>query len=66
MQESMSDGALIISLAHDENLFKSANVYKKGVPFPRWNEKFPWGCDTEIKEEDKFLILQHVRDEGII
>mgnify|MGYP003658314031 CR=1 FL=1 len=66
MQESMSDGALIISLADDENLFKSANVYKKGVPFPRWNEKFPWGCDTEIKEEDKFLILQYVRDQGIV
>jgi hypothetical protein len=64
MLESKKDGANIISPSGwiENNVFKTANVYKKGHPFPRFNrgEKFPWGCVTGIKKEDILLIYKYV------
>jgi len=66
--ESYFDNARIISLKgvngpddRQSNLFKSANVFRKGVPFPRWQDKgSPWGCDTDIDVEDIVFIMKFV------
>ena len=64
MLESKKDGANIVSLSGGvkNNVFRAANVYKKGRPFPRFKqgEKFPWGCGTGIKKEDILLIYKYI------
>lgn len=62
MPESKKDEATVISTSGwiENNVFKSSNVYKKGVPFPRWEQQFPWGCSSGMKKEDILLIYDHI------
>ena len=62
MKESQTDNARIISLEGEKNLFESANVYRKGVPMPRWDCKNPYGCNGEVKMEDIDMILEYIKN----
>lgn len=64
MPESKSDGATIVALDQKEFLYKSANVYKKGIPFPRWNEGLKWGSTAGITKEDILLIYDYILEDG--
>jgi len=60
MEESKRDNATIISLDQKEFLYKSCNVYKKGIPFPRWDEKLKWGSTSGISKEDILFVYKHL------
>jgi|TARA_R110000824_G_scaffold178013_2_gene357563 hypothetical protein len=59
--ESMKDGATIISSDHPENVFEAANIYRKGVPVPRWDCRRPYGCSGPFQMEDMDLILEYIK-----
>ncbi len=61
-EESLSDGATIISLDEDTNLFESANVYRKGKPIPRYYCNLPYGCAGEVDMDDIELILSYIEE----
>ena len=62
MRESMNDGAIIVSLDQEEDLYSTSNVYRKGVPFPRYDCPRPYGSSSEeVNMEDIEFILGYVR-----
>jgi hypothetical protein len=69
MPESQQDGATIVSLRSSDgnttvdpssNVFKTSNVYKKGVPFPRRDLQLPWGSSAGIRKEDILLVYNYI------
>ena len=55
---SKKDKATIISLNQEENLFESANIYRKGVAVPRLDCPRPYGCAGEFDMNDMNMILE--------
>ena len=45
-----SDPAEVARATAPYNPVKTANVYEKGVPFPRWGIDVPWGTTTGIRK----------------
>ena len=60
MPESQHDEAIIISLDQDEWLFKHMNVYIKGSPAPRFDQKLVWGSISGVSKEDILFIYKHL------
>jgi len=60
MPESQRDKATIISLDDKEFLFKSANVYRQGVPAPWPDQRLTWGSTSGICKEDILLIYKYL------
>ena len=54
------DPAAMAILAAPASLIKTANVYEKGVPFPRWKSSMPWGSSAGIRKEDILLIYDYI------
>jgi len=54
------DPATMSILAAPASLVKTANVYEKGVPFPRWDSSMPWGSSAGIRKEDILLIYDYI------
>ena len=54
VRESNIDGANIISLAQEKDLYYTCNVFLKGVPFPRFTANRPYGTSTD-KVSDKAM-----------
>jgi hypothetical protein len=61
MGESQTDGATIISLDQEKNLFESANVYRKGIPIPRKDCHLIYGCSGYADFADIEMILEHIK-----
>jgi hypothetical protein len=59
MPESKIDKATILLLDQTKNLFEAANVYRKGVPFPRWDCPRPYGGDN-VNMQDVEYILEFI------
>lgn len=60
MKESKFDGANIISLDTDENLFKVVNVYDKGQAAPRFDRSRTWGANSGITKQDIEMIYNYL------
>jgi hypothetical protein len=58
------DPAAMATAAAPNNLVKTANVYEKGVPFPRWGQQLPWGTPTGIRKEDILLIYDYFLEDS--
>jgi len=56
MPESKMDSATILLLDQKKNLFEAANVYRKGVPFPRWNCPRPYGGDNVNMQDIEYIL----------
>ena len=54
------DPAALARIASSNNVVKIANVYEKGIPFPRWGSASPWGASAGIRKEDILLIYDYV------
>tara|TARA_Y100000034_G_scaffold60971_2_gene74058 strand:- start:156 stop:953 length:798 start_codon:yes stop_codon:yes gene_type:complete len=54
------DPAQMMLAAAPNNVIKAANVYVKGVPFPRWDSNLPWGAAAGIRKEDILLIYDYI------
>ena len=59
-----TDPAEVAKITAPYNPVKTANVYEKGVPFPRWNSSAPWGTTTGIRKEDILLIYNYILRDG--
>lgn len=60
MPESKVDGERVISLDQVEFMYKISNIYSKGIPFPRYQDRLQWGSTGGILKEDIMLIYAYL------
>jgi len=60
---AVNDGALIVSLNSPRDLFYTANVYRKGVPFPRHDCPRPYGTSGHYVNLDDAEYIRRFIDE---
>ena len=67
MPQSKIDGSKIVSLNSEDDTYYSCNVYKKGVPIPRYDAERPYDTSGEyFNMEDIEYILKFVGSKIIL